>query len=145
MSIHYIENFKVNKRQKIEMKAGTFITDRDSFSLIWLGEFIDCSPPGHSVHRILQARILKWVSIPVSRGSSQPRDQTMVSRLQADFLLSEPPGKPWSLIQKKRKPWTCRCVDFIDSFSIALFKISTHLHWGLVCKIRHAGIFGKEE
>ena len=31
---HYIENFKVNKRQKIEMKAGTFITDRDSFSLI---------------------------------------------------------------------------------------------------------------
>ena len=35
-----------------------------------------CSPPGSSVHGILQARILEWVSMPSSRGSSQPRDQT---------------------------------------------------------------------
>ena len=34
----------------------------------------DCSPPGFSVHGILQARILEWVAIPFSRGSSQPRD-----------------------------------------------------------------------
>ena len=39
----------------------------------------DCSPPGTSVHRILQARILKWVVIPFSRGSSWPRNQTCVS------------------------------------------------------------------
>ena len=39
----------------------------------------DCSPPGSSVHGILQARILEWVSIPVSRRSSQPRDQTCVA------------------------------------------------------------------
>ena len=37
---------------------------------------IDCSPPDSSVHGILQARILEWVAIPFSRGSSQPRDQT---------------------------------------------------------------------
>ena len=37
---------------------------------------MDCSPPGSSVHGILQARILEWVAIPFSRGSSQPRDQT---------------------------------------------------------------------
>ena len=44
---------------------------------------------------ILQARILEWVAIHFSRGSSQPRDQTQVSpRLQVDSLLSEPPGKP---------------------------------------------------
>ena len=36
---------------------------------------MDCSPPGSSVHGILQARILEWVAIPFSRGSSQPRDQ----------------------------------------------------------------------
>ena len=40
---------------------------------------MDCSPPGSSVHGILQARILEWVAIPFSRRSSQPRDQTRVS------------------------------------------------------------------
>ena len=40
---------------------------------------IDCSPPGSSVHGILQARILEWVTMPSSRGSSLPRDQTHVS------------------------------------------------------------------
>ena len=38
----------------------------------------DCSPPG-SVHGILQARILEWVAMPSSRGSSQSRNQTYVS------------------------------------------------------------------
>ena len=37
------------------------------------------SPPGSSVHGILQARILEWVAISFSRGSSRPRDQTQVS------------------------------------------------------------------
>ena len=40
---------------------------------------MDCSPPGSSVHGILQARILEWVAMPSSRGSPQPRDETQVS------------------------------------------------------------------
>ena len=40
---------------------------------------MDRSPPGSLVHGILQARILEWVAMPSSRGSSQPRDQTPVS------------------------------------------------------------------
>ena len=40
---------------------------------------MDCNPPGFSVHGILQARILEWVAIPFSRGSSQSRDWTRVS------------------------------------------------------------------
>ena len=40
---------------------------------------VDCSPPGSSVHGILQARILEWVAVSFSRGSSQPRDRTQVS------------------------------------------------------------------
>ena len=40
---------------------------------------VDCIPPGSSVHGILQARILEWVAISFSRGSSQPRDRTQVS------------------------------------------------------------------
>ena len=39
----------------------------------------DCSPPGSSVHGILQARILEWVPMPSSRASSPPRDRTRVS------------------------------------------------------------------
>ena len=42
---------------------------------------MDCSPPGSSSHRILQARILEWVAGPCSRGSSQPKDQTQVSHI----------------------------------------------------------------
>ena len=40
---------------------------------------VDCSPSGSSIHGILQARILEWVSISFSRGSSRPKDQTQVS------------------------------------------------------------------
>ena len=40
---------------------------------------MDCSPPGSSVHGILLARILEWVSIPFSRGSFQTRDWTCIS------------------------------------------------------------------
>ena len=52
---------------------------------------MDCSPPGSSVHGILQARILQWLAISFSRGSSPPRDQTLIW-FQADSLPSEPPG-----------------------------------------------------
>ena len=45
-----------------------------SLSHVQLCEFMDCSPPGSSVHVILQARILERVAIPFSRGSSRPRD-----------------------------------------------------------------------
>ena len=40
---------------------------------------IDCSPPGSSVNGIFQARILQWVAISSSRGSSPPRDRTRIS------------------------------------------------------------------
>jgi len=43
-------------------------------------------PPGSSVHGILQARILEWVAMPFSRGSSQPRDQTQVSCIAGRFF-----------------------------------------------------------
>ena len=44
---------------------------------------MDCSLPISSVHGILWARILKWVAMPSSRGSSQPRDQTHISYVSA--------------------------------------------------------------
>ena len=47
-----------------------------------------------TVHGILQVRILEWVAFSFSRGSSQPRDQTQVSRIAGGFLLAESQGKP---------------------------------------------------
>ena len=47
---------------------------------------MEYSPPGSSVHGTLQARILEWVAIPFSRGSSWPRDQTQVSHISGWFF-----------------------------------------------------------
>ena len=46
----------------------------------------DCSPPGSSVHGILQARVLEWAAIPFSRGSSWPRNRTWVSYVAGRFF-----------------------------------------------------------
>ena len=47
---------------------------------------MDCSQPGSSVHGISQARILEWIDISFSRGSSQPRDQSLVSYIGRRIL-----------------------------------------------------------
>ena len=59
---------------------------------------MDCSPPGSSVYGILQARMLGWVAIPFSRGSSQPGIKPKSPASRADSLPSEPPGKPLPII-----------------------------------------------
>ena len=56
---------------------------------------MDCSPPDCSVHGIFQARVLEWVSIFQSMGSSQPKDQTHVCCISCiGFFTTVPPGKP---------------------------------------------------
>ena len=47
-----------------------------------------CNPMDYTVRGILQARILEWVAFPFTRGSSQPRDRTQVSRIAGGFLTS---------------------------------------------------------
>jgi len=49
---------------------------------------MDCSPPDSSVHEILQARIMKWVAISFSRGSSQPRGWNQVSCIAGRFFTN---------------------------------------------------------
>ena len=64
---------------------------------------MDCSPPGFSVHGISQTRILDWVAMPSSRGSSWPRNGTCISCLPGGFFIAEPPGKhlfPWNFPSK---------------------------------------------
>ena len=63
----------------LAMKVSEWVSEVAQ-SCLTLCDPMDCSLPGSSVHGILQARILEWVAISFSRGSSRPRDQTQVSR-----------------------------------------------------------------
>ena len=62
------------------------------------GNAMDSSPPGFSVHGILQTRIPEWVVVPSFRGSSPPRDRTQVSYIYLHWQMGSlplvPPGKP---------------------------------------------------
>ena len=66
---------------------------------------MDCHLSGPSVYGISQARVLEWVSIFFSRGSSQPRYQTHVSCIAGEFFTTELTGKPqilYSFLYRKR-------------------------------------------
>ena len=68
----------------------------------------DYSLPGSTVHGILQARVLEWVAMPSSRGSSQPRDRTCVSCLphwQVGSLPLAPPGKSLYPLDRQGIPY----------------------------------------
>ena len=66
-------------------------------SCLTVCDSMDCSPPGSSAHGILQARILEWVTMPSSRGSSWAGMETaslMSPALISRFFTTESPGKP---------------------------------------------------
>ena len=71
-----------------------------------------CSPPGSTVHGILQARILEWVALPSSRGSFQPRDQTQVFCIAGRFFTTELPGK--TLVAQESKKF------FLEVFVLSI-------------------------
>ena len=73
------------------------------------------APPGSSVHRILQARTLEWVTIPFSRGLSNPGIKPESPTLQADFLPSDPPGRAkggWLLSKRQEMTITSKNILF---------------------------------
>ena len=77
------------------------------------------TPPGSSVHRIFQARILGCVAISFSRGSSQPRDQTPVSFQVGRFLPLSHQGSPcFALVYDS---------ILLYAFSFSVFMISSVL------------------
>ena len=122
------------------------------FSLLLLNSFsrgqccdpVDCSPPGSSVPGVLQARMLQWVAMPSSRGSSWLRDQTHISYIcyigllhllywQTISLPLAPPGKPFYLVLKMIK----RVINYSSQIFFHLLKIY-HVHevpfiiWSLI-------------
>ena len=74
-------------------------------SCLTLCDPIDYSPPGSSVHGILQARTLEWLTMPSSRGTSQPRDRTQiscVSCIAGRCFTIEPQGKASGILQNNK-------------------------------------------
>ena len=90
----YTENIIWVKSQGLKTPGRISLISKQMFcvcvlvtqSCLTLCNPMDCSPPGSSVHGILQERILEWVAIPFSRGSSWPRDQTWVSCIAGRFF-----------------------------------------------------------
>ena len=78
---------------------------------------MDYSPSDSSVHGILQARILEWVAISLSQGSSQPRDRTCVSCAGRRFFTPAPHGNPHRL----------RLAALINSIYQQIFRLEIHL------------------
>ena len=82
---------------------------------------MDSGPPGSSAHGILQVRILEWLAMPSSRGSSLPRDQTRISCgscIAGRFFTSDPPGKPNNGNDNDKKTIASAWVGFIKYFKL---------------------------
>jgi len=75
------ESWTVKKAECRRIDAFELWRSEVAQSCLTLCNPIDCSLQGSSLHWILQARVLEWVAISFSRGSSRPRDQIQVSRI----------------------------------------------------------------
>ena len=73
---------------------------------------MDYCPPGSSVHGILQARILEWVAIPFSRGSSWPRDRTWISHIAGRLFTL------WATRKALLKTYHLKQCDKCSTFSL---------------------------
>ena len=107
---------------------------------------MNCSLPGSSVHGILQARILDWVAVSFSRGSSQPRIKPWSPALQADSLPSEPPGKPTTKrlksIKTTKKP-TIKSFMLSIYLSVRLLDHSIHINLVECLSVFQSGCFSQ--
>ena len=74
---------------------------------------MDCSPPGSSVHGIFQSRVLEWLAISFSRGSSRPRDWTLVSRIVGrHFTIWATREAPYNLLWAVRQLYNIHLIPY---------------------------------
>ena len=81
---------------------------------------MDCSRPDSSVHEILQARILEWVAIPSSRGSSHPKDRTQVYRIAGGFFTVWATRKDETLEPQRCNYWAPTCCKYWSPWAWSL-------------------------
>ena len=118
---------------------------------------MDCNPPGSSVHGILQARILEWVAIPFSRGSSQPRDWTQVSCNEGRFFTIWATREafawcsvdvflsffPFDIVFPLRSNSLRARILMLFSLFLQARQDTTELSWGTVQKYQGSAVISK--
>ena len=77
---------RLGQTEKVVLMYIHSLTLKVTQMCLTLWDLMNYSPPGSSVHGISQAKILRWVAIPISRRSSQSRDQTWVSFIAGRFF-----------------------------------------------------------
>ena len=83
---------------------------------------MDCSPPGSSVHGIIQAKLPAWVATSFSRWSSQPRDQTWVSWIAGSFFTvwaTREALQSTQIYQKWANIFHCLAQSFLNTKSLS--------------------------
>ena len=95
---------------------------------------VDCSPPGSSVQGISQARVLEWIAISSSRGSSWPRDWTRVSRVSCIGRRVLPLSHWGSHVDQKIKYWSKHIsLGFCLRYRKSLYCWSSFSRWHFDC------------
>ena len=102
------------------------------------------NPPSSSIYGILQARVLEWVAIPSSRGSSRPRGQTSISWnscIAGRFFTAEPWGKPLLCLTDCYIPNT---QDTEPGTLLGVYKwlwneCSSHVYWSNMIVFKNIG------
>ena len=101
---------------------------------------MDCNPPGSSVHGILQARILEWVAMTFSRGSSWFRDWTRVSHIAGRFFTIWVTGDASRVWEKWVKCLGRLCPWLVFILSVSLYDASNYpLTKNLLSASHHPG------
>ena len=91
----------VDKETVVYLDNGMLQSVKTTQSCPTICDPMDCSPPGSSVHGILQASRLEWVAVPFSRGSSWPRDRTQISSITGRFFTIWATSEAqWNIIQR---------------------------------------------
>ena len=119
-----------------------------------LCDSMDCSPPGSPVHGISQARILEWVAIPFSRGSSWPRDWTRVSYIADRFFtiwatrgvlkaLQVPPNESPDIVEQGQYSLAPLYPNSwpTESISIIIPSLILPLNFGVICYIEISTLY----
>ena len=91
---------------------------------------MDCSPPDSSIHGILQARVLEWVAISFSRGSSQPKE-LLKSRPPSLCILSDAQSEACvgtSLVVYRAPAHLLRTLATEETYTNAYMHTHTHTH-----------------
>ena len=118
-----------------------------SQSWLTLCDPIDCCPPDSSVHGILQARILEWVAIPLSRESSRPRGWTWVSCIARRFFTIWVTKEAPLILSQHSVSLSLECSIFLEhthgllwrNYDTCLMRSHTLLQLGVALRTLHCG------